>query len=110
MMLIGGPHFLPHFPITNLTVSGFSHELVQVDEEAGMIASELAPDSYHIEYEVGYPEGTLPALHRELIIKTAMHYRNREDPELAEEIAALTLIARDRKAKLIQERRGYATL
>lgn len=104
VFLDSGIFKLPHFPVRHLHVAERHVYHVNIDEENGILAQPMVPDSYQIIYEVGYTDGNVPAIIKTLIVALSRYLYSGND-EFRSEIAELVGIAR-RIRKIAKDRRN----
>jgi len=93
LLLQDQPFFLNHFPIRQAVVEG-QKDKVDVDLSRGIIHHSLPPDSYRVRYLVGFEEGKVPALLKELIKNICLATK---DPVYLDQVTDLANIAKIRR-------------
>jgi len=89
---------LKHFPIWNLTVEGADPALYEVDVDNGLLFTALPIQNYTYTYEVGYRDGEVPAIVKELVEGLV-----RDDPE--DTIKALAEMFKLERSRIQDSRR-----
>ena len=67
MFLQRGDNEIPYFPVVDFKINGNELVDVEIDLEYGIAMSRLAPSDYEVSYKVGFEDGELPAVLRDLI-------------------------------------------
>jgi len=106
MFLDAGSFKLPHYPVAAVTINGRPAYRVDVYEEEGILFMGHAPDSYEVSYEVGFSDGSVPAVIKSLVAALS-RYLYSGSSEFRSEIAELVTVARRMRQKARDKRNGY---
>jgi len=106
MFLDRGTFKLPHFPVMNVVINGTPAYHADVYEEWGTLTMGHAPDSYKVSYEVGYADGSVPAIIKSLVTIISRYLYSGSD-EFRSEIAELVVVARRIRQTAREKRNGY---
>jgi len=106
MFLDIGAFKLPHFPVMSVVINGAPAYHADVYEESGILSMGHAPDSYQVSYEVGYSDGSVPAIIKSLVTIMGRYLYSGSD-EFRSEIAEFVMVARRMRQKAREKRNGY---
>jgi len=106
MFLDTGAFKLPHFPVMFVIINDAPAYHADVYEEWGILTMGHAPDSYQVSYEVGYADGSVPAIIKSLVTILSRYLYSGSD-EFRSEIAELVAVARRMRQKAREKRNGY---
>jgi len=103
---------LIHFPVSKVRVADQAVDRLGVDELNGILTMMMPPDEYEVSYEVGYSDGSVPAVIKELVTALSRYLYSGSDDfrsevvELAEVARSVRKRARDRRNDYQVDREG----
>ena len=59
--------FLEHFPVRDFKIENADGSMYEIEPDNGILYTALPPNNYSYTYEVGFEDGQLPAIVKELI-------------------------------------------
>jgi len=97
---------LVHYPVSKVEVAGQAVGYDEVDMLFGILIKVMPPDEYQVSYEVGYSDGNVPAVIKELV--TALgRYLYSGSTDFRSEVTELVEVARLLRQRLRDRRNDY---
>lgn len=97
---------LLHFPVANVEVSDQSVGRGEVDTMFGILTKVMPPDEYKVSYDVGYSDGDVPAVIKELVTALSRYLYSGSD-DFKSEIIDIAKIARSVRQRVRDRRNDY---
>jgi len=97
---------LNHFPVSKVKVADQAVGHTEIDELLGVLSKVMPRDEYLVSYEVGYSDGNVPAVIKELVTALS-RYLYSGSVDFRSEIIGLVEVARILRKRARDYRDGY---
>lgn len=97
---------LAHFPVAKVKVADQVVSRAEIYESLGILSRVMPRDEYPISYEVGYSDGNVPAVIKELVTALSRYLYSGSD-DFRSEIIGLVKVARLVRKKVRDRRNDY---